>query len=133
MAGGNSREPGLKHLLPPLLLLGASAALGLWLGIRYLRREPRKPVHVGVHILLGVVGLEGMAMLLRGTPDGTILPAGPVGNAAGLLLILTVMSGFATPMIARRTPRNTGTLALATHAGLGAAGIGLFFFWALGQ
>jgi hypothetical protein len=119
------------HLIPALVLLTASVALGLLLGWRYLRRERNKPALIGVHLILGAAGLEAMAMLLRGTPDGTLIVAGTLGNAAGLLLAAAMISGFASPMIGKRSPRRTGTIALASHAGVGAAGFILFLAWVL--
>lgn len=112
------------HVLPAFALLGACVALGVLLLVQYFRRVRSKPVHVGVHLILGVAGLEGLVMLFRGTPDGTLMPA-------GLLLLLAVMSGLASPMIARRWPRRVGSAALVTHAGVGAAGFVLFLAWAL--
>jgi hypothetical protein len=119
------------HVLPAFALLGACVALGVLLLVQYFRRVRSKPVHVGVHLILGVAGLEGLVTLFRGTPDGTLMPAGTLGNAAGLLLLLAVMSGLASPMIARRWPRRVGSAALVTHAGVGAAGFVLFLAWAL--
>lgn len=52
-----------------LLLLGGSAVLGLWLLWCHLQRRPHRPVHGAVHLLLGVAGLECVAMLRRGTPE----------------------------------------------------------------
>lgn len=116
---------------PAFVLLAASVALGLYLGWRYLRRVPNRPVHIGVHLLLGVAGLEAMVLLLRGAPDGTRLAAGSMGNAAALCLLLALMAGLATPLVAKRRARKVGTAAIAAHAGLAAAGFGLFLAWAI--
>jgi hypothetical protein len=119
------------HVTPAIVLLSASVALGLFLGLKYLRRVRSKPALIAVHLMLGGAGLEGMAMLLRGTPDGTVTPSGLLGNTAALLLATAMLSGLATPMIAKRSPRKVGSIALATHVGFGASGFVLFLAWAL--
>jgi hypothetical protein len=117
------------HLYPALVLLGASAALGVWLGLQYLRRVRAKPALIAVHLMLGGAGLEAFAVLLRGTPDGDVMPAGWLGNSAGILLAMAMLSGLATPLIAKRRPRRTGSIALAVHVGAGLAGFALFVTW----
>ena len=117
------------HVTPAIVLLSSSVALGLFLGVRYLRRARNKPALIAVHLMLGGAGLEGMAMLLRGTPDGTAIPAGWLGNTAALLLATAMVSGLATPMIGKRSPRKVGSIALATHVGFGAGGFFLFLAW----
>jgi hypothetical protein len=119
------------HVTPAIVLLSLSVALGLFLGLQYLRRVRRKPALIAVHLMLGGAGLEGMAVLLRGTPDGTVIPAGLLGNAAALLLATAMVSGLATPMIGKRSPRKVGSIALATHVGFGAGGFVLFLAWVL--
>lgn len=123
------RDTGSMDLIPVLVLLSAAVALGLVLGLQYVRRVGSKPTLIGLHLILGGAGLEGMAILLRGTPDGTRLPAGVLGNAAAILLAMAMITGFASPMIGRRWPRKTGSIALATHAGLAAIGFVLFLAW----
>ena len=56
--------------LPILFVITAGVALGLYLGWRFLRRERGKPVVIGLHVVLGVVGLEGVAMLITGGMGG---------------------------------------------------------------
>jgi hypothetical protein len=119
------------HVTPAIVLLSASVALGLFLGLQYLRRVRSKPALIAVHLMLGGAGLEGMAVLLRGTPDGTVIPAGFLGNMAALLLATAMISGLATPMIGKRSPRKVGSIALATHVGFGAGGFVLFLAWVL--
>jgi hypothetical protein len=119
------------HVIPAVVLLSASVALGLFLGLQYLRRVRSKQVLIAVHLMLGGAGLEGMAVLLRGTPDGTVLAAGVMGNTAAVLLATAMITGLATPMIAKRNPRKVGSVALATHAGIAAGGFVLFLAWVL--
>jgi hypothetical protein len=118
------------QVMPAIVLLSASVALGLFLGLQYLRRVRSKATLIGVHLILGAAGLEGMAVLLRGTPDGTVIPAGALGNTAALLLALAMISGLATPIIGRRSRRALGP-ALATHASVAAGGFVLFLVWIL--
>lgn len=110
-------------------LLGASGALGLWLGWRFLRRERRLPVAAAVHLILGGAGLEAYAMLRRGAPDGTVLPIEPLNNAAGLLLVIAMLSGLLLSIVARSLTRGATMALLLGHALLGAAGVGLFAVW----
>jgi hypothetical protein len=119
-------------IAPPLLLLLAASALGAVLLWRILRRAPRKPVLVGVHLLLGIAGMEATALLLRGAPDGSATAAGSFGRSAGLMLILALMSGLASPMVARHWPGRAGNVALGTHVGIAAIAFALFVVWLLG-
>jgi hypothetical protein len=121
----------VQHLTPALVFLSAAVALGFYLGLQYLRRVRSKPGLIALHLMLGGAGLEGAAMLLRGTPDGTIMPAGILINSAALLLATAMITGFATPMIAKRNPRKVGSIALATHVGFGAVGFVLYVAWIL--
>ena len=112
-----------------LVLLGVSIALGLWLGWRVLRRERRLPVPVAAHLILGGAGLEAFAMLRRGAPDGTLLAAGPLGNAAGLALVVAMLTGLLLSIFARQLGRGSMLALLAGHTLLGLAGFGLFLAW----
>jgi hypothetical protein len=123
------RKGNAMQVMPAIVLLSASVLLGLFLGLQYLRRVRSKPTLIGVHLILGAAGLEATAVLLRGTPDGTVMPAGSLGNAAALLLATAMISGLASPMIGRRSSRAVGTTALAAHAGVAAGGFVLFLAW----
>jgi hypothetical protein len=112
-----------------VLLLGGSAALGLYLGWQYVRRIRSNPVHSAVHLILGAAGLEFMVMLRRGAPDGTVVPADALSTAALVLLAMTMMSGLLSPMIGRYWGRRPCTVALIVHAALGALGLILFVAW----
>ena len=57
-------------IAPALAVLGAAVLLGGWLGIRYLMGERNNRVLVGLHLILGIAGLEVLMLLLRGAPDG---------------------------------------------------------------
>jgi hypothetical protein len=116
--------------MPSFLLLAATVALGVLLGLDYLRGERSKPLVIGAHLVLGAIGVESFVMLLRGAPDGSVLGAGPVGNAAAGLLAVAMMSGLIAPIIGRNSTRTMNT-ALVTHIGLAAGGVLLFVGWML--
>ncbi|MBK1681420.1 hypothetical protein [Rhodocyclus tenuis] len=117
-------------LLIVIALLASSVALGMFLGWRYLRQLPAKPVLVGVHILLGLAGLKWMVIdLLWRTPEGTALHS--VGYAAALLLAAALLSGLLAPVLAGPQPAaRGGPVAQVLHAGVGLAGFALFIVWA---
>lgn len=121
------------HQIMPAVFLSASVALGLYLGWQYLQHVRAKPAHIAIHLILGFAGLEMMAMLFRGTPDGDVLEVGWQAKLAGLLLVGAVISGFITPMVARRQPRRMTSLALGIHVAFGAVGFLLFLSWILLQ
>ncbi|MRD72140.1 hypothetical protein HCX48_08435 [Rhodocyclus tenuis] len=119
-----------------LALLGSSAALGLWLGIQYLRRVRSKPLLIGLHLILGGASMEGTVMLRGTLADGGgslagVVSAVTLGNAVAVLLFTAMLSGLLTPLIAQHSPRKITSVALATHAAVGALGFLLFIAWAL--
>jgi hypothetical protein len=113
--------------LPVAILLIAASVLGVVLGLRHLRGARRPPVMIGAHLLLGAGGLELFAMLLRGTPSGTILSAGTFGWVAAALLAVSMFAGVSAALF-RRSPR-VAQIVLVTHAALGGVGVLLFFAW----
>lgn len=117
-------------LLPPLILLASSVALGLYLGYGYLRRRRNRPALIAFHILPGLGALEVMAMLLRGSPDGTLVPSAALGKAAALALVVAILVGVLTPMLARDRPRSVTTVSLTLHAVLAGAAFVLLVAWA---
>lgn len=116
------------HAVPALLLLSVAVVLGLLLGIDYLRRVRSKPTLIGFHLLLGAGALEVIVMLLRGTPDGAVAPAGPLLEAAAGLLAFALCSGLVAPLVGRRS-RATMHVALAVHVTASAAGFVLCLLW----
>ncbi len=115
-------------MIPVLVLFSGAVALGLYLGYEYLRGIRSRPVMVGIHLLLGAGGMELVAMLLAGTPDGDAAPTGTLARAAAGLLLLALFTGILAPMIGRRS-RPTMNAALATHAGAAGAGFVLLLAW----
>jgi hypothetical protein len=109
-----------------LAVLVATLALGVVLGFLYLSRV-RKPVLIGIHIILGVMGLEQVAMLLHGAPNG----AGGLGGSGvwGPLLMASAMFfGLLAPSFAKASRRSAEFL-LVTHALAGIAGFLVFLSW----
>ncbi|QDL97261.1 hypothetical protein [Rhodopseudomonas palustris] len=115
---------------PVLVILSAATALGLYLGLLYLRGE-RKQGLVALHLLLGFAGLETLVMLLHGTPDGTPA-AGSIsfGKVAVGLFAVSAFSGFIAAL-ARRSPVAANVL-LGTHITVGLAGFALLLAWVSG-
>jgi hypothetical protein len=118
----------VKAALPAIVVLTVAVGLGIYVGILYLRRV-RKPVLIGLHLLLGVAGIEAMVMMLRGAPDGAVAPAGSFGIAAAVLLATAMVSGLAAPLLAKHS-RQGGNAVLATHAAVGVLGFLLVLAWA---
>jgi len=114
--------------IPALVLLSGSVALGLLLGLEYLRRVRSKPAVIGFHLLFGAASVEVMAMLIRGTPDGGIAPTGWMLKAATGLLAFALLSGLVTPMVGRQS-RATMNGALIIHVAAAASGVVLSLVW----
>ncbi|MCP9626666.1 hypothetical protein NML43_06160 [Rhodopseudomonas palustris] len=115
---------------PVLVILSAATALGLYLGLLYLRGE-RKQGLVALHLLLGFGGLETLVMLLHGTPDGaTAAGSLSFGKVAAGLFAVSAFSGFIAAL-ARRSPVAANVL-LGTHVTVGLAGFVLVLAWVTG-
>ena len=110
-----------------VLLLTGAAGLGVYLGMLYLRGE-RRPWLIGLHLLLGATGLEGMLILQHGAPNGEVAAGGSLGPVAIVLLGVAMVCGFASPLLSRRSKRNA-ELALITHVSVAGAGFLLFLAW----
>ena len=114
--------------IPPLVLLLGSVALGLLLGLDYLRRVRSKPALVGFHLLMGAAATELIAMFLRGTPGNSAIPVGPLLQSAAALLGIALLTGLVAPMIGRRS-RSTMNIALIVHVSASTAGVVLCLLW----
>jgi hypothetical protein len=115
-------------VLPALLLMAVAVVLGVYLGLLYLRRTRPKKIFLGAHILLGMGGLEQVAILIHGAPSGVILKAGAYGTLALGMFALAMFSGFVAPLLGQKSRRN-GEFMLATHALVGAAGFVFLLVW----
>ena len=116
---------------PALLVFGATVAIGLYMGLNYLKGRRDNRNLVAVHIIIGIVGLEVFVLLLRGAPDGTRLAESQLGPASALLFAGALFTGFVVPLIAKPRPATTGP-ALAVHAVFGMVGFGALVLWVLG-
>ncbi|ABE39721.1 conserved hypothetical protein [Rhodopseudomonas palustris BisB5] len=115
---------------PVLVILSAATALGLYLGLLYLRGE-RKQGLVALHLLLGFGGLETLVMLLHGTPDGAAASGNiSFGKIAAGLFAVSAFSGFIAAL-ARKSPVAANVL-LGTHVTVGLAGFALVLAWISG-
>jgi hypothetical protein len=115
---------------PVLVILSAASAIGLYLGLLYLRGE-RKQGLVALHLLLGFGGLETLVMLLHGTPDGATSSGNiSFGKLAAGLFAVSAFSGFIAAL-ARKSPV-AANVVLATHVSVGLAGFALFLAWVSG-
>jgi hypothetical protein len=115
--------------IPALLLITVAVTIGLYLGLLYLRGVRPRRILLGAHILLGMGGLEQLAIFIRGsTPSGATVNVGSFGTAAAELFALAMLSGFIAPLLGQHSRRN-GEYMLAAHAFTGAAGFVLFLIW----
>ena len=116
--------PMLLFLMLPL----AAMALGLVL-VACRLRGIRKPVLIGLHLLLGLGALELLVVTLKGTPGADGLPAGDFGNVAAGCLALAAFIGLLTPILGRGS-RLTANAMLVAHGSAGVAGVLLCIAWA---
>jgi len=114
--------------LPSLFLMSGAVAIGIYLGILYLRRVRPRRLLLGGHILMGMGGLEQVALLIHGSPSGVMVKAGTYGTAAAGFFALAMLSGFTAPLFGQRSRQN-GEFMLATHAFVGFVGFVLLLIW----
>jgi uncharacterized membrane protein len=114
--------------LPSLLLVTGAVLLGIYLGIFYLRGVRPKRLLLGAHVLMGIGGVEQLALLIHGTPSGAMAADSLLKATAGLFA-LAIFSGLTAPLLAQSTGRKNGEFMLATHAGVGIAGFVVFLVW----
>lgn len=117
----------IMPIFPFILLPLAVLAVGLVLLAFYLR-DIRKPVLIGLHVLLGFGALEVMVMLLKGTPNGESLPAGEFGNLSAGFFALAGFIGLLSPILGRRSHKTALGLLLA-HGSAGLVGVLLCIVW----
>jgi Na+-transporting NADH:ubiquinone oxidoreductase subunit NqrD len=121
----------MNHVAPVLLLFAATAGLGVYNGLGYLRGQRRVGL-VAVHLLLGIGALEGLLILLRGTPDGDVTPGGSLVATAAALFAAALFIGLLAPILHRRSKRSAEG-ALVAHVGAGTLGYLLFLVWVARQ
>ncbi len=115
--------------IPIVLLVSATVAIGLYMGLRYLRRARNPPTLIGVHFLLGAASLEPMLIVLRGGLGHPATKLSPIGLVAAGLIALALMTGVTAVMVGRKS-RQTANLTLATHAGVAATAFVILLAWA---
>jgi len=113
-------------LLPPLLILSASAVLGIFLGLFYLRGV-RKPALIGFHFLLGAAAMETTAVVLHGAPNGEAANGGSLGSVVLGLLAAALLTGLGAALLHER---RLSEMVLVSHAGIGLVAFALVCFWA---
>ena len=101
-------------VLPSVLLLSFTVAIGLFMGLRRLRGVPNTPVMIGVHFLLGAAVLEVLAAGLHSTPGG-ISAGGGFGTWTLLFAGLALFSGIAGALMRQQASPARRSL-LAVHA-----------------
>ena len=114
-----------------LVVFGTVVAIGLYMGLNYLKGAPNNRNLIAVHVIVAIIGLEVFALLLRGAPNGTRLAESRLGLVSALLLAGALFTGFVVPLLAKPRPATTGP-ALAVHAVFGTVGFGALLLWVLG-
>jgi hypothetical protein len=113
---------------PALAVIGSTVAIGLYMGWRFLKGVRNNRVLIGFHLVLGVIGLEVTAMVIRGAPSGE-RALGALGPWAAIVTAATLFSGLLVPLIGQPRPKLIGP-ALAVHAAVGAVAFALYLVWA---
>jgi hypothetical protein len=116
---------------PAIAVFGTTVCIGIYMGWQYLMGVRNSRVLIGVHLLLGVVGLEVVAILVRHAFDTVDVPGGDWGRVAALALAAALFSGLMVPLLAPRYPRSI-TPGLVVHGVIGMVGFALLLAWALG-
>jgi hypothetical protein len=116
--------------LPIVIIVSVTVAIGLLMGLRYLRRLRNPPTLIGVHFLLGALSLEPMLIAMRGGLGVAATKPSPVGVAAAGLIALALISGVTAVMVGRKS-RQTANITLLAHAGVAATAYLLVLAWAL--
>jgi hypothetical protein len=115
---------------PAIAVFGTTVCIGMYMGWQYLMGVRNNRVLIGVHLVLGVVGLEVVATLIRHAFDAVDAPSGNMGRTAAIVLAVALLSGLTVPLLAPRYPRSI-TPGLVFHALVGTIGFGLLLVWAM--
>lgn len=115
---------------PAIAVFGTTVCIGMYMGWQYLMGVRNDRILIGVHLVLGVVGLEVVAILIRRAFDGADVSGGNWGRAAALALAAALLSGLLVPLLAPRFPRSI-TPGLVVHGLIGMAGFALLLAWAI--
>ena len=108
------------NALPSILLVTAAAALGAYLLLLWFRGV-RKPVLIGVHVLLGLGAAESLMVFLRMSDIPDESPARRIVLIAAGCLAGALFAGFLAAVIGKGA-RLAGNALLAVHVISGLAG-----------
>jgi hypothetical protein len=116
---------------PAIAVFGTTVCIGIYMGWQYLMGVRNNRVLIGVHLVLGVIGLEVVAILIRQAFDSVDVPGGNWGRSAAVVLAVALLSGLTVPLLAPRYPRSI-TPGLVVHGVVGMVGFALLLAWAIG-
>lgn len=111
-----------------LLLVSVTVAIGLYMGLRYLKRQRNTPGVIGTHFLLGALTLEPMLIGLRGGIGLAPVRPSLAGSLAAGLIAVALFTGITAVMIGRKS-RQTANIALGTHAAVAGSAYILLWVW----
>ncbi len=117
-----------------VLLFGTTVMLGGTMAWQYWTGGRAKKAMSAAHLLIAAAGLEGLALLLRGAPDGTQATGGALlfgysaGAVAGLGLALAFLTGLLVPLIAKPKPETAGSMIIA-HASIATVAFCVLMWW----
>jgi hypothetical protein len=113
---------------PALIVFGLTVAIGLYMGLRFLKGERNSPMLIGTHFLLGAGGMEVLVLAIHGTPMTPPIPLGTYGQPVIILFVMALISGVAAQLVFKNSV-SAGTIALGAHALIAATGFGLLVTW----
>jgi hypothetical protein len=116
---------------PVLLLLCTTVSIGAFMAWRYYTGVRNSQGLAAVHFLFGAGGLEVMALVLGGAPNGAAGGSDSLGPASALVLAAALLTGLFIPIIARPKPGIIGA-SVAVHATVATLAFGIFLLWFLG-
>lgn len=112
---------------PVSLILLASAGLGIYMFLKFLRGERNTGGMIATHLILGAAALEQIALLFRGAPNGETWPSDSMLKTAAMFLVFAMMTGFAAPLLRS----SNGVKVLYIHVGVGAIGALMLLGWVM--
>ncbi len=122
---------GFTTTLAFALPAAIATLIGVYMGVRYLQGVRNTGWVIMVHLLLGLAGLEIMAVQLRGAPNGSHIAGSSLVNWMAALLAASLLTGLFVAIIAKPKPAAIGP-ALAVHALVGSIGFVALLLWVAG-
>ena len=114
-------------MLPLIVLLLSAMLAGLVLGVLHLK-QIRKPVLIGLHMLLGFGALAVLVFVLKGVPAGDGLATSDLGSFSAGFLALAGFVGLLAPIVSRGS-RLMSNAMLFAHVGAGVVGVMFCMAW----